>query len=131
MPNLKSTSSIFASIYRVAEIGLIALIAYLSLFIRFDDGIPPNTNYWVLIFGVCALYGLLSSALYQSWRGTNTLESILALSKIWGLVLLIAFVAIVFTQTGASFSRQWLAVWSIGTWFTLFSFRLIFAFVFL
>ena len=130
MPNLKSTSSIFASIYRVAEIGLIALIAYLSLFIPFDDGIPPNTNYWVLIFGVCALYGLLSSALYQSWRGTNTLDSILALSKIWGLVLLIAFVAIVFTQTGASFSRQWLAVWSIGAWLTLFAFRLIFAFVF-
>jgi len=130
MPNLKSTSSIFASIYRVVEIALIALIAYLSLFIPFKDGIPPNTNYWILIFGVCVLYGLLSSALYRSWRGTNTLDYILALSKIWGLVLLIAFIAIVFTQSGISFSRLWLAAWSIGTLFALFSSRLIITFIF-
>ena len=127
MLTLKSLSPAIALLYRLVEIAAIALTGYYSLFIPFEGGIPPNRLYWLVISGACVLYGLMSSALYRSWRGTNALEAIIAISKAWASVLMGLFIVIIFTQTGTSFSRYWITVWSISTWVMLTLLRLVFS----
>ena len=130
MLTLKSISPAIALLYRLVEVGAIAFTGYYSLFIPFEGGIPPNRLYWLVISGACVLYGLMSSALYRSWRGTAALEAIIGISKAWSSVLLVLFIVIIFTQTGTSFSRYWIAAWSISTWVLLTLIRLFFAFLF-
>ena len=130
MLTLKSTSPLIALLFRLLELGIISLTGYFSLFTRFKEGAPPSPNYWLLIFGACVLYSLLSNALYRSWRGVNALDSIIQMSKVWFSVLIVMLITIIFTQTETSFSRYWMVVWSIGTWLQLTTLRLVFSLIF-
>ena len=99
--------------YRLVDVGIIVLAAYLAAVIRFANGEPLPIYYSQLVIFSCALFIPISSPAYRSWRGVEFLASVISISKIWlvacGLILLGLF----FTKTGALFSRVWLVTWCI------------------
>ncbi len=122
---LRQHSSTLSSTMRLADMLGVMLGGIVAFAIRFGEwSMHPNYQIAVLLAALLTAAVFSRFGMYHSWRGKSRLFQLRMLTISWLSVLLILIVIAFMTKTSATFSRQWLAIWAVITWWLLFLFRL-------
>lgn len=124
---LKGHANLLNLALRVMDGCYVVIFGYVSYYLSeahsyyyLQQGLDnPPENYWQVILLVTVLTVLLFPlfAIYRVWRGVSTLTEIKSITMAWVMIaLLLAALAFV-TKSGADYSRSWVGIWFVSTWF--------------
>lgn len=123
---LKEYASVLSMIARSLDVIAIAFGALLAFWWRFGYGMPIIDYQVSVLVAMLLCLGLFPQFdLYQSWRGKSRFLQIRTLSSavfvLFACLILLAFI----TKTSSSYSRQWVAAWSLISWALLIGNRVV------
>src|SRR6185437_10959074 len=109
----KKYSSLFSTISFLADALIVMVSGYLTYYFRFGTFIEiPALYHGAIVVGVIIAYlCFYQFDLYEPLRGKQIDMLFKRLFTAWAFILFVFAVLALFTKTGESFSRIWLAEW--------------------
>ena len=116
-----STLNVVARLLDVFFVLLAALVAY---YWRFHH-VTLTTDYLIALV-IAALVSVIIfswSGIYRAWRGKSWLEQARTVMFVWFAVVVTLIIVAFLTKTSTTYSRQWMAMWSVTGLICLLGFR--------